>query len=106
VLEAFGNAKTARNNNSSRFGKYLHLKMDDTDHSVAGAELRTFLLEKSRVTSATGHAERSYHVFYQLIAGSQNKTGAHWAQATHTHIYIYIYICIYIYIYLSIYLSN
>ena len=45
--------------------------MDDTDHAIVGAELRTFLLEKSRVTSVTGEGERSYHVYYQLLAGSQ-----------------------------------
>ena len=42
---------------------------------LAGAELRTFLLEKSRVTSVTGEGERSYHIFYQLLAGSQSAQG-------------------------------
>lgn len=70
VLEALGNAKSIRNNNSSRFGKYVNLKFS-TSWKVMGAEVRTFLLEKSRVTNATLAKERSYHIFYQLLAGAQ-----------------------------------
>ena len=70
VLEALGNAKSIRNNNSSRFGKYVNLKFS-TDWKVMGAEVRTFLLEKSRVTNASLAKERSYHIFYQLLAGAQ-----------------------------------
>ena len=65
VLEALGNAKSIRNNNSSRFGKYVNLKFNK-DWKVMGAEVRTFLLEKSRVTNAELHRERSYHIFYQV----------------------------------------
>ena len=74
VLESLGNAKTIGNNNSSRFGKYLVIKFD-RDHKVLGAEVRTFLLEKSRVTNASGRNERSYHIFYQLLKGSQVEGG-------------------------------
>ena len=70
VLEAFGNAKSIRNNNSSRFGKYINLKFSK-EWRVMGAEVRTFLLEKSRVTNASLARERSYHIFYQLLRGSQ-----------------------------------
>lgn len=66
VLEAFGNSKTIRNNNSSRFGKYINLKFSGK-YQIMGAETRTFLLEKSRVTSTTNAGERSYHIFYQLL---------------------------------------
>ena len=69
VLEAFGNAKNSRNKNSSRFGKYVNLKFN-RDLQVMGAEVRTFLLEKSRVTSASLPGERSYHIFYELIAAA------------------------------------
>ena len=72
VLEALGNAKSIRNNNSSRFGKYVNLKFNK-DWKVMGAEVRTFLLEKSRVTNAALEKERSYHIFYQIIAGSQKE---------------------------------
>lgn len=76
VLEAFGNAKTVRNDNSSRFGKYiklLYLKEhskhgNSTFPHLVSANTETFLLEKSRLTSI-GQGERTYHVFYQLIAG-------------------------------------
>jgi len=70
VLEALGNAKSIRNNNSSRFGKYVNLKFNK-EWKVMGAEVRTFLLEKSRVTNASLARERSYHIFYQVLAGSQ-----------------------------------
>lgn len=65
VLEAFGNAKTAMNNNSSRFGKYVLLDYDDD--AMVGAHLEDFLLEKARVTTCAAH-ERNFHFFYQLCA--------------------------------------
>ena len=68
ILEAFGNAKTTRNNNSSRFGRYTLVNFSD-DCEVVGASVRTFLLERSRVTSTSKERERSYHIFYELVSG-------------------------------------
>ncbi|OCB91229.1 nonmuscle myosin heavy chain b [Sanghuangporus baumii] len=65
ILEAFGNAQTQRNNNSSRFGKFIRISFAP-DGSIAGANIDWYLLEKSRVV-VRSEAERSFHVFYQLM---------------------------------------
>jgi len=69
VLEGLGNAKTVRNNNSSRFGKFVTMRFDEKNRLV-GAEVQTFLLEKSRVVSTTATGERNYHIFYHILLGS------------------------------------
>ncbi|KAH7690363.1 Myosin ATPase protein [Dioscorea alata] len=66
VLEAFGNAKTVRNNNSSRFGKFVELQFDERGR-ISGAAVRTYLLERSRVCQIST-PERNYHCFYMLCA--------------------------------------
>ncbi|XP_046426987.1 myosin heavy chain, muscle isoform X12 [Neodiprion fabricii] len=70
VLEAFGNAKTVRNDNSSRFGKFIRIHFGPSG-KLAGADIETYLLEKARVISQQS-LERSYHIFYQMMSGSVN----------------------------------
>lgn len=70
VLESFGNAKTLRNHNSSRFGKLIDIHFDRNGR-IQGADIETYLLEKSRVVAHI-EGERSYHVFYQLCAGAED----------------------------------
>ncbi|XP_015198980.2 unconventional myosin-IXAa isoform X3 [Lepisosteus oculatus] len=71
VLEAFGNAKTAHNNNSSRFGKFIQVNYQETG-TVRGAYVEKYLLEKSRLVYQE-HNERNYHVFYYLLAGASDE---------------------------------
>ncbi|GJP44698.1 hypothetical protein CLOM_g4059 [Closterium sp. NIES-68] len=68
LLESFGNAKTVRNNNSSRFGKFIEIQFD-ANGCVSGAAIRSYLLERSRVVQISD-PERSYHCFYQLLYGA------------------------------------
>jgi len=93
LLEAFGNAQTVRNDNSSRFGKYLQLEfeVEDATHAayagrtlpscvLVGSQCEVYLLEKSRVVSHTALEERGYHVFYQLLACAEDEKEAIWKE--------------------------
>jgi len=71
ILESFGNAKTLRNNNSSRFGKYLEIFFNHR-FEIGGGQNTNYLLEKSRVV-IRGEGERSYHIFYQMVTGLEPK---------------------------------
>jgi myosin I len=71
VLEAFGNAKTSRNNNSSRFGKWIEI-IFDLNTNIRGGEIIDYLLESTRILSQTA-SDRNFHIFYYVCAGEGNQ---------------------------------
>eukprot|EP00929_Paragymnodinium_shiwhaense_P020113 TRINITY_DN1350_c0_g2_i1.p1 TRINITY_DN1350_c0_g2~~TRINITY_DN1350_c0_g2_i1.p1 ORF type:complete len:1173 (+),score=355.70 TRINITY_DN1350_c0_g2_i1:112-3630(+) len=92
LLEAFGNAKTLRNDNSSRFGKYIELQFGEENFGkarrLAGARIRTYLLEKVRVIHQQD-GEQSFHIFYQALAAAQAQLSSPWQQQGETFVDLY-----------------
>ena len=70
ILESFGNARTIRNDNSSRFGKFIEIQFTETGNLI-GANIETYLLEKVRLVSQT-EGERNYHIFYEILQGMED----------------------------------
>ncbi|KAH1109949.1 hypothetical protein AAZX31_04G055100 [Glycine max] len=83
LLEAFGNARTVRNDNSSRFGKFVEIQFDSNGR-ISGAAIRTYLLERSRVVQITD-PERNYHCFYQLCASERDVEKYKLGKPSHFH---------------------
>ena len=104
LLEAFGNAKTIRNDNSSRFGKYIQLQFDAEDPTkaayagkvipscvLAGSVSEVYLLEKSRVVQHE-EDERTYHIFYQLLAAPDEIKRSFWSGLENTDNESFVYV--------------
>ncbi|XP_072266329.1 unconventional myosin-XIX [Pyxicephalus adspersus] len=83
LMEAFGNACTLRNSNSSRFGKYIQLQLNRTQQ-ITGASIHTYLLEKTRVTHQAP-SERNFHIFYQIFKGASPSEREEWDLPENAH---------------------
>ncbi|KAK2576101.1 hypothetical protein KPH14_007435 [Odynerus spinipes] len=83
IMEAIGNAKTTRNDNSSRFGKFIEIQFNKT-YNITGASMRTYLLEKSRVVFQANE-ERNYHIFYQMCSAAKRLPHLHLGKSNEFH---------------------